>query len=87
MILKVDPDKRGRLLFETRHDKGLFQVYVVTTPTGVAYHGYFDNELSVTALSGAMVVIGLQKKHLTGLPEGKVIDFAAAAAKLREEDR
>ena len=80
-----DEDPRGKLLFETKNAKGVFEVFENKRPNELPFKGYHNGKLSVAASTASSVIIGLQRKHVIGLPEGKLIDFTEAARRLQEK--
>ena len=80
--MKPDDAKHGKKLAEVRFRDDLYQVFE-QSGEGYAFAGYFNGELSVTANHPYSALRGLQRKHITGLPEGQLIDFQEAVNKLR----
>lgn len=73
---------RGSKVAEVRYGKDLFEVFT-SADTRFPYAGYFNGKFSVSATHPAVALRGLERKHIIGLPEGKLIDFQAAAKRLR----
>ncbi len=59
---------------------------VVEVPENIQYPfaGFCDDALSVSATRADIAMRALERKHLVGLPEGKLIDFKAAAEALKK---
>ena len=74
----------GRQVLRFRDGHHVFEVYEMNGLTGPdAFVGFCDGERSVTGDRADVVARGLQKKHVTGLPEGALVDFAKARARLK----
>lgn len=80
-MMPYDP-KYGKKLAEVRFRNALYEVFEQSGEE-YAFAGYFNGELSVTANHLYSALRGLQCKHITGLPEGQLIDFQEAVNKLR----
>lgn len=70
---------QGNLLFSHQLPAGKLEIY----QGAVGCVGYFDGVESVTAAEPYLVLRGLERKHVVGLPEGQLIDFREAALRVR----
>lgn len=75
---------RGKLVFSTRREEGFFEVFETGATDGFPFTAYCNGTVSVRGSDAITTVIALQRKHLVGLPDGKLIDFKTACEKLKD---
>lgn len=78
-------DYRGTKIFEFVHRTHFFEVFEnPNAQDEYIFVGYHNGQQSITATRADICARAMQKKHLHGLPEGELIDFKAAVAKIKE---
>jgi len=78
-------DHRGNKIFEFVHRTHHFEVFEdPKAEDEYIFVGYHNGQQSITATRADICARAMQKKHLYGLPEGELIDFQTAVAKLKK---
>lgn len=78
---------QGPRLFSETHNGHLLEVFQDRGPDQHGYIGTCDGVPSVIATRPDLVLTGLKRKHIDGLPEGELVDFAAAREVLAQRGR